>query len=205
MISRGAFLQLVAGLLLVLFPGRIPAVGQNFFPKGTFHPDNVKLDAFVAEWYSKQLTALEEPSLFAAKQDSSVQSYRFLWLRTFHHPVSVRVTLQPDESGSVVTKVADGAGGYQPGKLIVNKTEKLPAEKMRVFLEKVDTLKYWTLPERDPERQGMDGAQWVIEGVADGKYRLVDRWTPKAGAVRELGLYFLRRVSTLDLKNQPIY
>jgi len=180
----------------------LSVAGQSFFPPGVFHPDNAKLDSFVARWYSDQLTVLEEPSLFKAKQDSSVQSYRFLWLRTFHRPVSVRVLMHPDGSATLVTKVADG---YKPGKLIVNKTESLPPDKVKNFMENLQRLKYWTLPERDTEGSGFDGAQWVVEGVDHGNYRLLDRWSPKNGPVHELGLYFLRNLSKLDLKDEPIY
>ncbi|HEX7286249.1 MAG TPA: hypothetical protein VF532_08710 [Candidatus Angelobacter sp.] len=199
-------LLVIASLLpVVLSCGVLAAVSQGFFPGGAFYPDNLKLDAFKAKWYSEQLTALEEPPLFKAKQDPGVQSYRFLWLRTFHHPVAVRVVIHPDGAGTVTAKMADGAGGYKPGKLLVDKTELLPPNKVKKLIEKIAQLSYWALPTRDPEPPGLDGAQWVVEGIDHGKYHLVDRWTPKKGAVRELGLYFLRDVASLDLKNEPIY
>jgi hypothetical protein len=185
--------------------GTIFAVGQSFFPVGAFYPGDRKLDAFVANWYSGQLTALQEPSLFEMKQDSDLQSYRFLWLRTFHHPISVRVLIHKDGSGVIVTKVADGAGGYKPGKLIVNKTESLTPEGVKNLVDKIKQLSFWTLQERDNSSIGADGAQWIVEGVDQGKYRLVDRWSPQKDPVRELGLYFLRDLSGLDMKAEEIY
>lgn len=181
------------------------AADEKFFPTGAFYQDNPKLDSFVAKWYSEQLTALEEPSLFEAKRDLTVQSYRFLWLRTFHHPVAVRVLIHPDGSGTVVTKIADGAGGFKPGRLIVNKTESLPPDRVKNLAEKIQRLGYWTLPVRDAKGPGEDGAQWVFEGIERGRYHLVDRWSPRNGPVRELGLYFLRDLSQLDLKGEEIY
>lgn len=203
--GKTPFLQFAAALLVSAFFSSIPAIAQSFFPAGSFDPDNVRHDSFMAGWYSTQLTALQESSLLEAKNDPSAQIYRFLWLRSFHRPVAIRVEVHPDGAATVVTKIADGAGGYMPGKLSVDKTEQVPAMETNAFLGKIGELKYWTLPERDPERPGLDGAQWVIEGIDHGKYRVVDRWTPKNGAVRELGLYFLRKLSKLDLKNEPIY
>jgi hypothetical protein len=65
-----------------------------FFPPMIFHrrPD---IDAFIREWFSKHLTAMAEPPLphLAA---SGLEVYRFLYLRSFHHPVMVRVQESPD-------------------------------------------------------------------------------------------------------------
>jgi hypothetical protein len=179
--------------------------GPELFPVGCFFPGDPKLDSFVVKWYAGQLSALKEPSLFEAKQDSTIQSYRFLWLRTFHHPVAIRVRIYPDGTGTLFTKVAGGAGGYKPGNLILNKAVSLTEERVRNVLERIQRLKYWMLPLRDANARGLDGAQWVMEGIDHGKYRLIDRWSPKEGPVRELGLYFLRELSGLHLKAEEIY
>ena len=192
-------------LLAILLFSTMAATGQAFFPAGAFYADNLKLDAAKAKWYSEQLTALQEPSLFEAKQDSTVQSYRFLWLRSFHHPVAIRVLIYADGSGVVVTKMADGSGGNKPGKLILNKTEPLSPDAAKIFTQRIHQLNYWTLPMRDTNPSGTDGAQWVIEGIDHGTYHLVDRWSPNDGPVRKLGLYFLHDLSGSYLKNEEVY
>lgn len=191
--------------LTIFFFNAFAAASQNFFPAGVFHPGNPKVDSFKAKWYTEQLTALQEPSLFKLRQDSSVQSYRFLWLRTFHHPVAIRVLIQPDGTGTLVMKMADGAAGYKPGSLTLNKAESLTRDRVKSVVEKIQHLNYWVLPARDPKAPGFDGAQWIVEGIAHGQYRLVDRWTPESGPVRELGLYFLRDLAHLHLKADEIY
>ena len=50
------------------------------------------LDSFVNQWYSKTLFKMEEPVLSSYKGDKEI--YRFTWLRTFHHPVAVRLEKQ---------------------------------------------------------------------------------------------------------------
>ena len=99
----------------------------------------------------------------------------------------------------------DGAGRYKPGKLVINKTEPLSPERVKDLREKIDRLGYWTLPMRDPNLAGFDGAQWVIEGIDHGTYHLIDRWSPEHGPVRELGLYFIRKLSGSYLKAEKIY
>src|SRR5688572_21186821 len=80
---------------------------------------NNALDTFVNTWYSKMLFALKEPILNNYNGDKEI--YRFTWLRTFHHPVSIRLEKQ-NNVVKLFTKVCNGAGGYEPGQLIVDTT-----------------------------------------------------------------------------------
>ena len=52
------------------------------------------VDSFVNSWYSKMLFALQEPVLKNYNGDKEI--YRFTWLRTFNHPISVRLEKQGD-------------------------------------------------------------------------------------------------------------
>ena len=45
------------------------------------------LDNFVNNWFSKMLFSLNEPIIKDYKGNKEI--YRFTWLRTFHHPVSI--------------------------------------------------------------------------------------------------------------------
>ena len=47
------------------------------------------LDTFVNQWYSKMLFSLKEPVL--SNYQGQKEIYRFTWLRTFHHPISVKL------------------------------------------------------------------------------------------------------------------
>ena len=85
-----------------------------YFPRlalDSLRPDN---DGFRSGWYGKALAAMAEPRLFVAPGELPTETLRFLWLRTFHHPVAVRVERRPDGC-AVTTTVLDGQGGYEPG------------------------------------------------------------------------------------------
>ena len=43
-----------------------------------------------------------------------------MWLRSFHHPVAVRLDIMSDGTGKLTVKIANGAAGYKPGKLVEN-------------------------------------------------------------------------------------
>ena len=158
-----------------------------FFPAQTFG----KHDSFVVGWYSQQLTGLQEPALPPLAKDSSVEVYRFLWLRSFHHPIAIRMQIKADGTASLTTKVGGGAGGYQPKPVLQNATAKLSKEQTDVFTRTLRKDAFWTLPGTDSVPGGCDGAEWIIEGVAQGKYHAISRWSPTRGAARELGLLAL--------------
>jgi len=57
--------------------------------------------------------------------------------------------------------------------------ETVPATRDQLdrFFTPLEQAHFWTTP---PELQqtGLDGAEWIMEGVKDGKYRAVVRWCP---------------------------
>ncbi len=64
-------------------------------------------------------------------------------------------------------------------------------------------MRFWQLPTEETAGViGMDGARWIVEGVKAGRYHLVDRWSPKDGAVREFGLLL---VGLSEIDSEPIY
>jgi hypothetical protein len=178
---------------------------EFYFPKGTFS-DDPGWDLFTAVWYSTHLKALNEPSLLHLSSKPSYESYRFVWLRTFRHPVTVRLDITVDGIGELTTKVSDGLGGYMPGEIIENFSRRLTRERTSLFLAGVEKNKFWELPSYDNSGPlGLDGSQWIIEGVKDGKYHVVDQWTPKTGPIRELGLELALGLAELKIPKHELY
>jgi hypothetical protein len=125
---------------------------------------------------------MKEKSLWILSQkDSSSTVYRFLWLPTFDHPVSVRI-MRSGESAVLHVVQLDGRGGYEPGKIAVNKIAKLSGKQWDEFQRRLDKAKFWSMPTEDEGTQGTDGDQLILEGVKAGKYHIVDRWSPDSEA-----------------------
>src|ERR1700683_1038859 len=114
--------------------------GQQYFPDHAFYSDEHR-NQFVVEWYSKPLKALGEPSFWELSQRSNQQVYRFLWLRSFSHPVAVRLELRPDGSAILTIQTTDGAGGYAPGKLNEKPEKNNSHEAMKWFPQRREQLK----------------------------------------------------------------
>jgi len=191
-------------VLVFLLFGATSMAQSRYFPPGSLD-DSPRGDQFLYEWYSKQLKALDEPSLWTLSKTQKEQSYRFLWLRTFHHPVSVRIDVNGDGTSRLTTKIASGAGGYAPGHLVQNDTSALTKEQTDWFLGKIQENKFWELAPLDKSRLGTDGAQWIIEGVKNGNYRIVDRWSPDDGPVRVMGLLMLKELAKVKIPAKETY
>ena len=85
----------------------------EYFPPRAFFQDQTRSE-FRANWYVGQFAALEEPSLWEFSKSTQGEAYRFVWLRTFDHPVSVRLNINEDGTGLLSIKETSGAGGYEP-------------------------------------------------------------------------------------------
>ncbi len=153
---------------------------------------------FTINWYSGHLKALEEPVLI---DSSDTKVFRFIWLRTFNHPVVVRVE-NSNDSITLYWKESDGAGGYEPGKIIVNESKKLTLKEWEEIVNKLDSIDFWGLPSIEKEILGTDGAQWILEGKENGKYHVVDRWS--GGEIAKVCLYLLG-LTDLEVKEEDIY
>jgi hypothetical protein len=183
------------------------SVGQQYFPEAAFD-QRKKSNDFVVEWYSQQLKALQEPSLWETSKRPEQQVFRFLWLRSFHHRVVIRLNINDDGTGDLVTKVGGGQGGYPPGKLIENRTQRISKQQTQWFLDEVKEVKYWDLPTREeqhPNEVSVDGAQWVVEAARNGTYKVVDRWSPDKGPIRTLGLSMAIDLAGMKLLYQDVY
>jgi hypothetical protein len=177
------------------------AQGQ-YFPRSSLDSRGSELKS---QWYSSQLRALQEPSLLSLSKSPSAESYRFLWLRTFNHPIAIRLDPKPDGTSILTTKVASGSGGFHPGVLSENSSQVLSKERTQAFLTRVNELNFWEAPNPVNDQRGTDGSQWIIEGVKAGQYHVVDRWSPKDGVARQLGFLLAFDLAKINLPKGEIY
>jgi hypothetical protein len=133
---------------------------------------NEASDLFQRKWYNKHLTALEEPVLSKCQNSSDV--YRVTWLRTFESPMSFRLLIGTDGTSQLIVKRADGRGGFDPGKLDVNKIFSFDSNWTAEMVEGLGSLKVANLP-TTKFSLGFDGARWILEVCEQGKYHVVDR------------------------------
>ena len=118
----------------------------------------------------------EEPSLWNAAVHCEV-AYRFLWLRTFHKPIAVRLTFDGKKAHVTATRLG-GQGGYAPGTVEVRRDHDVPLDAWNRVESALAAAHFDTMPV--DELGGNDGAKWIVERAKGGSYRLVERWSPAA-------------------------
>jgi hypothetical protein len=140
----------------------------DYFPPETFTGGGVDLQTF---WYSRDLYALGEKPLWPL--DSSGVTYRFTHLGAFTGPKSATLTVLPDGTGTVRIKALNPSRDKQE----MDDSRTVTAEQVSKFLGALAKADYWRVPTEKPSR-GLDGAEWILEGQQNGRYRVVVRWCP---------------------------
>jgi len=148
---------------------------QQCFPPGVFGQD-----AYKEHWYASLLAAMREPSLFETARKGEITEYRLL-MGLNGRALSFRLELLVDGTGELaVARVILHSG--KPDSVLVKDRVPVSAERVHEFqtlLQKADFWKSDTEEKRGKVRYGMDGTQWVLEGVRNREYHVVDRLSPK--------------------------
>lgn len=163
---------------------------NGYFPVKEFDDGWKGAGGFYEEWYGKHLRVMRETSLLDNKNED-LEVYRFLWLRTFHHPVMVRIE-RDGYSFNLRSIELNGAGGYEPGRIWRTDNIEISHIEWCEFTSLLDKAEFWKEQSVQRERNGVDGAQWILEGLNDQRYHIVDRWSPHRGDFREACLYLLK-------------
>jgi len=172
-------MPLIIGLLGVLSIVVIYVLSRKDDPSVGYFPEGIFED-FTAEWYSSTLQAMEEPSLFGASRSSKREAYRFLWLRSFHAPIAIRVERQGEHYSLWAKKLKMS---YPKGEMprpvgLTDRLEiSLSKEQWSQFLSLLEESRFWKIPSQD-DYSGFDGSNWILEGCSEGRYHVVDRWAP---------------------------
>jgi hypothetical protein len=199
----------------VVTKNNLPDKGQYYFPVSNFIelPNGwdtnykadilraVNLSSFLLRWFTYQLNAFNEPIIFNQLTDTI---YRFTWLRSFHHPVVIRIQ---KTKGKILLnwKMADGAGGYDPGNIIVDKEKVLSENKWLKLQQLLTGANFWSLPTNEvTNRIGDDGSRWIVEGIENGKYNVVNRWSPRVSDFQEIGKYLIK-LTELKIPKKDFY
>jgi len=130
------------------------------------------LDSFQRDWYSRQLTAADEKPILLPIR---APVYRFTWLRSFHHPIIIRVEC-PDRCSLEAIELS-GAGGYKPGSILIRKKHVLTAEEKKTFSNLFEKINFW-FPQPESDVIGSDGAQWILEAASENIYQAWQVWEP---------------------------
>ena len=178
-----------------------PAYGIEFtFDGEKSVPIEGKYDDFSLEWYSEHLYKMKEPLLFNRNIEKEI--FRFTWLRSFDEPIAIRIEKDGDDHWLFWKKLS-GKGGYEPGKLVVDRKKRISENEWINIKELIKRADFWNM-DFNQGVFGNDGSQWIIEGVNSTDYRVVDRWSPREGNFYDIGNYLIS-LTNLRVKERNKY
>jgi hypothetical protein len=132
---------------------------------------------------------MDEQPLYPPVADQTAV-YRLLFLPTFQRPVVVRL-IEADGTWRVVRKCSHGRGGYGPGPLMNEEKRELTSDEVKQLGVRLSKVEFWDMPSID-KGMGLDGSQAVLEGVREGRYHVVDRWSPRGTPYAKLVEFLLK-------------
>lgn len=179
-----------------LLPGQIPKVEVVLIKNADFRTplifDNPTEDEVVR--YQPILTSFQEPPFFSTNaQSKQVESYRFLWMRSFDPCILIHLEILDDSNAIVTFKELKENTDHSKFKLTVNKTEnlnKIMSKEVKQFdvsvvkdmiscIRQVAEDEFWNQPFRiDDDTIVLDGSECIIEGYRSSEQHLVYRWSP---------------------------
>ena len=203
--SRGSVVRICLGSALALCCSSSGSGGVGGVPCSTGQLFITPALQTKAEWYAKHFEAAGERNLCESAATEN-EVYRFTWLRTFHDPITIRIS-KTSNGAVIIAKRLDGSGGYAPGTLAESRSRELSRADWLQFQQLLQRLDYWSdaVPE-DHELGGLDGAQWILEGVRGDTYRALDRWSPERRTIMwNAGTFLLDKAEMLPEDKALVY
>lgn len=150
---------------------------ENKYPKDTIrNGPNDSLSLFVNKWYSKHLNSFKEQPIYNRKNEQ-INIIRFTNLGTWSHPFTYRIEQQNGKFIKIY-KQTDGLGGYQTGEITKNSEKQINEKKWNEIILKANEIDFWNIKTHDPNFI-LDGEEWILEMLINGKYHLVYRNSPE--------------------------
>jgi hypothetical protein len=154
-----------------------------------------------AEWLQSQLSDLKEDCLYNNETNQNSIIYRFTWLRSFHHPIAIRIEKVENEI-MLYWKVGKGAGGYEPKGLKKSGKKKLSLKEWTEFEEIVQASSFDSLP-NEKYILMTDGATWTLERKNTKSFKAHHTNSPSV-EINKACLYLLK-LSNIKVKDDEKY
>ena len=150
------------------------------------------IDSALRVMYLPYLRNMREPPMESLAGSTGVESVRFVWLRSFHHPIAVRVTRRGSRFSLVAAELGDETD-MKPGRLIKRDSVEISESQWNSVVHALRQPDFW-----DPAPlggYGVDGSIWIVESTSGRGYQVVDVWSPeengRGAEIRALGIRML--------------
>jgi hypothetical protein len=177
---------------------------QLYFPLGIIDKDPTLPCSWRETVYSGDLYRMEEPVIYTDTSHNEI--YRFTWLRSRDHPITIRIEKQENKYMLYWKYYIDEK--FEKDKfisgVIIVKQKELDENTWIEFKNLLAQIDFWNM-ETNKRVMGFDGAQWILEGKDNFQYHVVDRWSPSRKNKYYQCCDFLIKLTDLKIKNRNKY
>lgn len=146
-----------------------------------------------AEWLGRELIATGDISLYHLARTGDADVVRFLWMPSFHPTVRVRIEGLGSASPRLIAVQGSERGGRGSAGIGARIDRRLTPAETRAMRALLDPAMLFPANGRNHGNSDLDGAEWLIERVAQGRcYTVATEHSPQDGALRAAGLAMLR-------------
>lgn len=152
---------------------------KPFITSAAANPGDQDSDSLF-DGYDDFLWAMSQPSLQKlARVDRMAIALQFLYRPCFGRPFSIRIW-KDAETLKLNAVQLDGAGGFQPGSVVLNRMARLTQDQWDKLMRELDRLNFWEMPSQAPPRKeiAIDPDYLRLEQARLGKYHYVSRFSP---------------------------
>lgn len=135
-------------------------------PKAYYPEDTVVMGGGILKWF-------REPSIY---EDAGHPAIRLLYDRSFYDPVMVRLSYENGKWFLIAKRLTGGI--HIPIHLDLDKKVPVSESLVNHLKKSLDRIGFWSMAP-EIENIGCDGATWTLEARLDGRYHVVDRWSPE--------------------------
>ncbi len=146
------------------------------------------------------LKRINEAPLWCGQEQ---ETYRFIYLPTFHNPMVLRVKVV-GENMTLMGARFDGQAGFEFDPEVLGRVSRELNRKEVFEIQRHIGRIGFGRPIRYRNESGADGSTWIFEGRRDGHYQQMVRWSPEVGAERDFGLALIR-LSGLATASDDVY
>lgn len=134
-----------------------------------------------ASYYTRYLAAMSETSLKAPLAVDVRKTFRLTYLRSFHDPLVIRLTMKDGTSELRAVRLKRDRE-YRPVEITHDELKRLDQKKsddLLQLIEKEDLWENFTENEIALMESGMDGSAWIFEKHDENGYKMIDVWSPQ--------------------------
>jgi len=134
----------------------------------------VDAEKLAGRQYAELLARMDEPQLSDYSGTAHLETYRLIFSEALRDdgPMLVRIEISKDGSSVVCSK------WLNERRHLKSRRYTLPPEQTLEFWQGIGQSGFWDRAQ-EPLHPGLDGSNWTLEGWKNGKYHILEEWSPE--------------------------